>query len=243
MVFWTYIAGIIGQSVESFEIGPESIIYLLVFTSVVALGFALFKARWLVLSFSAAIGVPFLLAMSGELIWTGAALFVLLLLYSWSSTVRELKERSKVNIRAVLRRGMTGVMLATLLAVSFAAYESPIADELERTERLPSATERFIGAVVKGTLGPRIEGDQAQKETVLSEVTRETFQELNTFFQPYFKYAPPLLSFAVFLVLWGLSWFFIQLSVLMGMLIFWILKKTGAVKIEEREAKAETLVV
>ena len=61
--------------------------------------------------------------------------------------------------------------------------------------------------------------------------------------KPYFQYAPPLLAFGLFLVLWGLSWFFIQLSVLVGMLMFWILKKTNFVKIEKKNIEAETLVV
>src|SRR3989344_4947243 len=135
MIFWTYSAGVINQSADSFSIGPKSVVYLVIFTSVIALGFALFQVRWLVLSFSGAIGIPFVLAMSGELIWTGAMLFILLLLYSWSTTVRELRERSKVNMREVLRRGLSGIMLATLIAVSFAAYDSPIAGELERTRR------------------------------------------------------------------------------------------------------------
>lgn len=243
LAFWTYVAGVINQSAEDFEVGLESILYLLVFTSIIGLGFALFRDRWLVLSFSAAVGVPYLLALSGELIWTGAAAIVLLFLYSWSATVKELKERSKVNIMAVLRRGLGGVMLAVLIAVSFAAYHSPIAEELERTERLPSSMERFIGMIVRSTLGHRIEGSEAQKETVLAEVTRETFRELNTFFEPYFRYAPPLLAFTVFLILWGLSWFFVQLAVLAGALIFFILKKIKFVQIQEHEAKAEILVI
>lgn len=243
LVFWTYVAGVISQPSDSFEIGPEGIIYLVVFTAVIALGLALFQKRWLILSFSAAIGIPYVLALPGYLSMTAVAFMVLLLLYSWSAAVREEKERSRVNIRAILRRSLSGVMLAILLAISFAAYDSPIAEELKKTERLPSGTERFIGTIVKSTVGPRLDGSEQQKETILAEVTRETFQEFNTFFSPYFKYAPPVLAFAVFLILWGLSWFFIQFSVLVGMLIFFILKMTGVVRIEEKEAKAEMLVV
>jgi len=51
------------------------------------------------------------------------------------------------------------------------------------------------------------------------------------------------LAFGLFLILWGLSWIFIWLSVLLGMLIFWILKKTKVVSIEERDIKAEVLIL
>ena len=243
LVFWTYTAGVISHSSDSFDLDPEGIIYLLMFASVIALGFALFQKKWLILSFSAAIGVPYLLALPGYWAGAGIAFMLLFLLYSWSATVRELKERSKVNIGEVLKRSLGGVILAIFIAVSFAAYESPLAAELEKTQRLPSSTERFIAGVVRGTIGTRLEGSEQEKQTIVAEVSRQTFQELNNFIKPYFRFAPPLLAFGLFLVLWGLSWFFIQLSVLLGILIFWILKKTKMVMIEEKDVKAEVLSV
>ncbi|MEX2090779.1 MAG: hypothetical protein WD989_01440 [Candidatus Paceibacterota bacterium] len=243
LVFWTYAAGVIAQPSDSFELGPESIVYLVVFASVIALGLALFRERWLVLSFTAVAGAPYLLVSPSYVTLGGLAFMVLFMFFSWSVTVSELRERSKVNIRAVLRRSLTAIILALFVAISFLAYGSPIATGMEKNERLPSNTEKFIGTVVRGTIGPRIEGSLQQKENIIAEVTRETFQEFNTFLKPYFRYAPPLLAFAVFFVLWGLSWFFVQLGVLLGMLIFWFLKKTNFVRIEERDAKAETLII
>lgn len=242
LVFWTYMAELIARSSDSLTIEPEGVIFLLALTSVVALGFALFQKRWLVLSFTAAMGLPYVLALPGYLSWAGIAAMVLLLFYSRSATVRELRERSKVNIRAVLGRSLTGAMLAVFVAISFAAYTSPIAEELERSERLPSGIEKFIRTIVESTIGPRIEGSQAEKQTVISQVARETFHELNTFFGPYFKHAPPLLAFTVFLILWGLSWIFIQLSIWVGWAIFVLLKKVKFVEIKEHDAKAEILL-
>lgn len=242
LVFWTYVAGIINQPADSFELGLESIVYLVVFASAIALGLVMFPKKWIVLSFTASAGIPYLLAVPGYLVLNGVASMALLFFFAWFASQRELKERNKVNIRAILRRGLTGVILALLVAISFAAYESPIAAELEKSQRLPSGTERFIGVIVRSTIGPRIEDGQ-QKETILAEVTRETFQEFNTLLRPYFKHAPPLLAFAVFLILWGLSWFFIQLAVLVGGLIFMILSKMKFVEVQEYQIKAESLKV
>src|SRR3989344_1720239 len=93
------------------------------------------------------------------------------------------------------------------------------------------------------TIGPRVEGGEIEKQNIISQIAGETFREINTFLKPYFQFAPPLLAFGLFLVLWGLSWFFIWLSVLVGMLIFWILKKTKMVIIKEKDVKAEMLVI
>lgn len=241
LVFWTYTASVISRSSNSLDLEPEGVIYLLVFASMVALGFALFQKKWLVLSFSGAIGVPYLLALPGYLAGAGIAFMLLFLLYSWSATVRELKERSKVNIGEVLKRSLSGVILAIFIAVSFAAYESPLAAELEKTQRLPSSAERFIAGVVRGTIGTRIEGSEQEKQTIIAEVSRQTFQELNNFVKPYFRFAPPLLAFTVFLILWGLSWFFVRLAMFVGMAIFLLLKKIKFVEIKEHESTAEIL--
>jgi len=108
---------------------------------------------------------------------------------------------------------------------------------------LPSASQQLIRSIIDSAIGSQVEASGQDKENIVSEVTSRTFQQINNLLKPYFQYAPPLLAFGLFLVLWGLSWIFVWLSVLVGMGMFWVLKKTGMVRIEERDVKAEILEI
>lgn len=211
----------------------------------VALGFLLFKERWLVLSFGGLTWLAFILnfGLSGLNI-TGLVILILTGLGSRSDVVSELSERVKVNSKVILRRGVVWFVLGLFVLVSFAAFQSPVFEKLGEMNTLPSESRTYIKTVVENTIGQRIEtGSEAERQQIINQVSEETFREINTFLEPYFQYAPPVLAFALFLILWGLSWIFIWISVGVGMLVFWTLKKTGFVKIEEVEMKAEILIV
>ena len=68
-------------------------------------------------------------------------------------------------------------------------------------------------------------------------------RKLIIFSNPAFKYTPPILSFTLFLILIGLSWIFAWLAMAMGLIFILDIKKTKMVKVEERDTKAEVLIV
>src|SRR3990167_9725449 len=145
-------------------------------------------------------------------------------------------------MRRVVQTGAWPVITGLFILISFAVYQSPFAEELEKSEKLPSASQNFIRSIVEQTVGRQVQtNNEAEKQNIITQISKETFGEINTFLKPYFQYAPPLLAFGLFLILWGLSWIFIWLSVLLGIFVFLILKKTDMVMIEERDVKAEML--
>jgi len=241
--FWRYLSYLFESSTPDFE--PAGVVNFIILSSVLTIGLMLFRKKWHALSFGATHGFFFLIYFGfNPLNLLGVAILIGLLFFSRSQINSELNERFKVNSRAILRRGLMGVVVGIFVLISFAAYQSPLAKEIERSQKLPSGTEVFIRDIVENTIGPRVDtGSEAEKQNIISQITDETFREINTFLKPYFQFAPPLLAFGLFLVLWGLSWILIWLSVLVGMLIFWILKKIGMVRIEEKDVKAEVLVV
>ena len=240
--FWRYLNYLFESSTPDFE--PAGVVNFIILSSVLTIGLTLFRKKWHALSFGATHGFFYLVYFGfNPLNLLGTAVLIGLLFFSRFQINSELNERFKINPRVILRRGLMGVVLGIFVIISFAAYQSPLAKEIERSQKLPSGTEVFIRDIVENTIGPRVEGSEVEKQNVISKITSETFREINTLLKPYFQFAPPLLSFGLFLVLWGLSWFFIWLSVLVGMLIFWILKKTKMVMIEEKNVKAEALVV
>ena len=136
------------------------------------------------------------------------------------------------------------LIFGLFILVSFAAFENPAFERFKNMDKLPSETEHYIKVVVENTIGKNIKvRNEAERRTVIDQVTKETTHELNTFLEPYFQYTPPALAFGLFLVLLGLSWIFVWISVGIGVLIFWILKKSRWIKIQEEDIKAEVLVI
>lgn len=241
--FWRHLSYLFENSNPDFE--PTGIVNFIILSSAIAIGLILFRRKWHTLSFGATHGLFYLVYFSFNLLnLFGVAILIGLLFFSRFQIDSELNERFKFNSRVILRRGLMGVVIGIFVLISFAAYQSPFAEELEKSEKLPSASQNFIRSIVEQTVGRQIStNNEREKQNIITQITNETFGEINIFLKPYFKFAPPLVAFGLFLVLWGLSWIFIWLSVLLGMLIFWVLKKTNIVKIIEKDVKAEVLVV
>lgn len=228
----------------SFDFEPMAIINFIILVTIISLGLAIFRKKRWELVVSGVVGIVFLLFFGFTYInLVGVAILISLFEYARHAGVEEIDQRTKINSWMVVRRSAPGVVLAFFVLVSFAAYQSPVAKGIAEAGQLPSASGQLVRSIVDSVVGSHIETSGQEKENIITQVSNETLQQLNNILKPYFKYAPPLLAFGLFLILWGLSWFFIQLSVLAGMLIFWILKKTGTVRIEDRDVKAEVLVV
>lgn len=242
---WDYGRYVSFNSVTGINFEPAAVLNFVLLAGLMALGYGLFRKKIWPVSVSGAVGLLFLGYFGfTPLNLLGIGLFILLNLYAQTNVVRELSQRIKINIRQSLRAGLFPVVMAFFLIISFAAYQSPVAKTVEKNQTLPPAGENIIKIVVETiVIGEQIPGGSQEKENTVNKITGEVFRQINEWLKPYFKYAPPLVAFGLFLILWGLSWFFVWLSVLLGMLIFWILKKSGVVRIEERDVKAEVLVV
>ena len=263
-----YVLNVITPESFSFDFEAIAVVNFVVLVSVISLALAIFtplevaaprssglatelrarllmgfrKKRWALVT-SGIVGIIFLLFFE----WTYINLVGVLIAMSLFESARfagveEIDQWTKINSRTIVRRGATGVVLAFFVLVSFAAYQSPVATGIAETEQLPSVTQQLMRSVVDSVIGSQIPAGP-EKEGVISQVTNETFQQINGILKPYLQYAPPLLAFGLFLILWGLSWIFVWLSVVVGMGIFWILKKTEMIKIEERDVKAEILII
>lgn len=245
LMFWGYGSQLSVEVVSGNSFNGSAVLYLVLLLTAVVIGIALFQKKVWALTLTGVVGLIYLFQFGfTPLNLLGVGIFLLLGLYSSVNSGVEISQRTKINMRRIIQHGSLPIILGLFILISFAVYQSPFAGELEKAERLPSASQNFIRAIVEQTVGRQIPtNNESEKQNIITQITNETFGEINTFLKPYFRYAPPLLSFGLFLILWGLSWIFIWLSVLLGMLVFWILKKTGVVKIEERDVKAEVLVI
>ena len=238
-----YVLNIITPDSFYFDFEVTAVINFIVLLGVVSLGLTIFKQkRWSLITVGV-VGLLYLWVFGLTYInWLGAGIVVLLFLLARRYGVEERDQRTKINARMIVRRTVPGIIISIFILISFAAFQSPVAKGIAEAEQLPSASRQMMRTLVESVIGSQIPAGP-EKESIISQVTNQTLQQINGMLKPYFQYAPPLLAFGLFLVLWGLSWFFIQLSVLVGMLMFWILKKTNFVKIEKKNIEAETLVV
>ena len=212
--------------------------------SLVALGFILFERKWLVLSLTGIIGATFVLNFGwSELNLIGLLILFLCAFKSYLDIMSEFQQRIKIDLNEILRHSIFTFILGLFVLISFAAYQNPAFEQFSKFDQLPDQTEQYIKVVAENTIGHKIEGSEKEKQLILNKVSSEAYWQINNIVKPYFKYAPPLLAFTLFLILWGLGWIFIWLSLWTGMLLFFIMKKVGFVKIEEKETKAEVLAI
>lgn len=247
LLMWGGASQIHFNSITGVSVQIPSFGAFLVLTSMIGVGFILFRQMaWLwVLTVSAIVGGLFILQFGPSwLNLTGAGIFLVFCYEASNRVGREVTERLKVNISAFLWRGMLPIVLGLFVLISFAAYQSSLADQIKESGRLPSQAAVFFEDMVNKAIANKVgPSESAGYQEEVSQIVNQTYTDVNNFLKPYFRYAPPILAFALFLILWGLSWPVSALAVLVGMIWFWILKKAGVVKIGERDIKAETLIV
>ena len=241
---WAYGKYISFNATTGIDFEPAVVLNFVLLVTLIVLGYALFQKKIWSVSMSGVTGLLFLGYFGfTRLNLVGFGLFAMLNIYAQINAADEITERNKINIRRSLNVGLFPVVMAFFLIISFAAYQSPGIKNLKNVKQLPSQSEVFIKTIIEKTAGSYVEGSPSEKQGIINQISNQTLQSINDFLRPYFKYSPPVVAFGLFLILWGLSWIFVWLSVLLGMFIFWVLKKLKVVKIEEREVKAEVLVV
>jgi hypothetical protein len=213
--------------------------------ALIGVGYVLFKHRIWSVSISAIVGI-FLLIMFG-FTWlnlTAVIIFWLCNVWAHERTMSDLAERIKLNMTRTFAVTFVPIVLGFFIIASFAAYQSDIADQIKDANRLPSQTEVLFHEAVDKLFGPKLGPENSkQRQVAVNEVSAGTFKGINDFLAPYFRWAPPVLAFGLLIILWGLSWIFVYASVFAALVIFWVLKKTRIVRVEEKDVKAEVLVI
>lgn len=241
---WSYGHSVSFNSVTGLNFNLPAGLAFVLLTTVIALGYVLFPSQKWALSVSGIIGLIFMVFLGFTWLNLLAVIgFYLFNLYAVSKVEAEMLGRVKLNIRMALTHGLYPVIIGLFLMISFAAYQSQLVKDIESSKRLPSQIQTFFQQISSQMYSTKIEGTPKQKQAIFNQIAGEAYSGINSFFQPYFRYAPPLLSFALFLILLGLSWVFAWVGIGVGLLLFWILKKTRVIRVEEREVKAEVLVI
>jgi hypothetical protein len=243
---WSFNGHVAFNQVTGLDFQPPAVGAFILLTAVMVLGYMLFhqNRRW-ALSTAGIAGIIFIATFGFNwLNLLGVGLFLLFAILANHRVRQEVQERLKFNIARMLEAGLLPLILGFFILISFAAYQSPFVKDIQKANSLPSQVYVLFQQIIEKTIGPKVATQSpAQQKQILNQIATQTFQSFNSFLKPYFQYAPPVLAFGLFLILWGVAFIFSWLSVLVGLVIFWVLKKTKVVKIEEKDVKAEVLIV
>ena len=209
----------------------------------ISLGIVLLEKKRLWLLMTMLSGLPIFILFGLHYIYlVFLGLLLISVLAAGQMIKRELKERYKVDIGVLSRTGVHYIVLPFLIGISFIYYFTPqlqsrvndglFPQSFQRT--IASGVQQFIDASGEIPAGIDTKGASVQAVGVM-------FGRINTALKPYQPYLPPLLAFGLFIILWGVGFLFRWLGTLFARLLFYILKKTGFVKITEVEVKAERI--
>lgn len=173
-----------------------------------------------------------------EVLLLAVAIPFLFQLSAISVIENESENRLKFKFRSILRPGMARLITSLLILVSFAYFLSPVIQSSAEKKEIPPVIQKTIQMLVGNYVGEDL---GAESPRLKAETTSLLLREVSDFLQPYFKFLPPILAFALFIVLQGLSVIFVWLSILLAFIIFMILKMTGLVKIEKESKEAEKI--
>lgn len=173
-----------------------------------------------------------------EILLLGVAISVLFQWSALNAVQGESNNRLHFKFKSVLKTGMSRLVTSLFILISFAYFVSPVVQASAVKNELPSGIQKTIQILVGNYVGENLE---AQNPRLKAETTSLVLRQINNFLKPYFKFLPPILAFALFIVLQGLSVVFVWLSVLLAFLIFIFLKIAGLVKIEKKPKEAETI--
>ena len=171
-----------------------------------------------------------------EILLLGIAISFLFQLASMAAVTKESKNRLQFKFYSALKPGLSRLVTSLLILISFVYFLSPAVQASVGQKELPPGIQRTIQVVVGNYIGENLE---VQNPRLKAETGNQVLAQINKFIQPYFKFLPAILAFALFIVLQGLSFIFVWLSLLFAFIVFVVFKKTGLIKIEKKPQEAE----
>ncbi len=227
----------------SYGIWIKPLVALIFMVSFEGLAILLVKESWARTVVISLVGIFYLVVFYAG--WYSLLAVATMALLQWNAGAdiqSESKERTKINIKQILHKGVPSIVTSILILVSFAYFFNPATQAAAKSEKLPVGISQIIEKVV-----PIVAGDQVgsltpiERRNLFNQITNQVTGQISSFLKPYFKYLPPILAFGLFIILQGFSFIFVWLAILVSVLIFGVLKKTGMVKLKIIQKESEEL--
>ncbi len=156
----------------------------------------------------------------------------------------DITDRHKLRITTSLGTGMTPLYLGTFLMLSLGFYLLPAYHTVGAGDVSAGVQSQIQSAYDNPLITAQLDTLPAgMRVQVKADLSQQADVYVKRFLGPLGPFLPPLLAFALFLVLWSFLFIFRELAVWTGALLFWVLKTTKFVRIEEKDIKAQVLVL
>lgn len=171
-------------------------------------------------------------------------IFVGLWHLSAQRTRTDLADRHTIRITTSLGAGLTPLMLGTFLMLSMGFYLLPANQEMSVSEVSQGIQEQVENAYDNPIVKSQFDQlPPAMRSQVKADLGKGIDQYVRRFLGPFEQLLPPLLAFGLFLVLWSVLFIYRELAIRCGAIVFWVLKRSGFLRIEEKAVKAEVIVL
>lgn len=195
------------------------------------------ERRWQWLALMVPLGLFVLRFGWAQLVGVGILIALLLQLSALRGVHQKKNNHLRFHLTSTLRSGIYRLITAILILLSFAYFLTPAIQTSAQNKELPPGISRTIQGILNSYLS---EKPELQNPQLRAQVTREATNQLNTFLRPYYRFLPPLLAFSFYLILQGISFLLVWVTLLLSWLVWSVLKLLKIVTIKKvmREGEA-----
>lgn len=171
-----------------------------------------------------------------------------LFVFLWYESSRRIRndagDRHKVRVSTSIGAGLTPLLLGTFLMISLGFYLLPAYHTVT-----PSRVSIGVQGWLEGAYNqPLVEQQLSQlPPSMQAQVKRDLAKSVDDWVKkvlgPLGPFVPPLLAFALFLVLWSVLFIFRELAIWLGVLLFMLFKAVRFIKVGEKDVKAEVITL
>lgn len=154
----------------------------------------------------------------------------------------DMHDRRKIRINAALGRGVKLILLGAFLMVSVGFYLLPASREAD----LNTVSAGIQGGLEDAYDSPFVRDQLSQlPQAAQNQFKRDMARSVDDFVRRSFGrvagYVPPFLAFALFLVLWSISFILREVAIWTGVGLFALLKAVKFIRMGEEDVRAQTL--
>ena len=217
---------------------------LVILSASIAVAYMLLPQKRLKLLLALLIGGTYLVIFGRDYLQI-LVLFIIPLFHVFAIREIQLESTERLNIHPgfIIKRGIALIMIPLYIALSFAYFQSPSIQTATRDQKLSPTFKQIAGDVLDRFLESQNEVSEQDKQFAKNYAIEQAYDTIMSYFEPFRPYFPPIFAFGLFLVLLGLGFIFHRVSSWVGMILFWLLRKTQFVKIVEVDTKAQSIAI
>lgn len=218
---------------------------VIVMGAVVMVAFALMERRSEWLAASLASWATLVLFWRPDIWYLSVLPFFLLFWHeAWRRVRADMADRRKIRINATLGAGMKMVLLGAFLMMSMGFYLLPSTRAINAGSVSQDLSQQVDVAYENPIVQSQLAVEQFPEQ--FHQKVKEDFLArvdgiIRDWLGPLSPYLPPILAFVLFLALWSVAFVFREFAIWLGVLLFWLQKTTGFVRIDTEQVPHEVL--